>query len=570
LKSLSKLFFAVLLSIVVGAGFPAMAAPGLGISVSFERADQTDAEVTGRIWAGGEQGSKLTRTILVRSLSDDVTQEISFAIHDQILVNAELTTDYDVPSRISNWVTFSPEKPLLRPGGEVRITMTIEIPSNAADEAFEATLRVLSGAVENLEEIEEGEDGVKAVVGTRLAIDSGMWLGVGDALELMPNFEIIGVDGVLLEGTKYVRVFFENTGLVPLRLTGRLQLADASFADLVYEPQDFIVPQIRTNEDGYVDVSVQPEIEDGNYRSFVIAQHGGVRKTEIFEGELVFDDPSLITLPDFLLRGALLVAALGALVFGYRMIRSSTKGGNKNPPPIGTANPKPVGTRNPTPIGGESTALMANGNTVLIVNEDTKPPLGASLSASARKQGLLALGVLSSLQRGTTRTFKKLIDSGKALWDSRSSRVPGPDLDPKPGLVAKISASAKKQSSSALRVLASLQRGTTRAFKKLIESGKAYLDSRSRTEPRPELEPRPRLGFKLPTIPAWPFTKTRKINATSDTSATEIVPAAPSQARLTPVLPYSTSRPTSTTPRPASSDPRPLYPYWYQPPKKEN
>jgi hypothetical protein len=154
LKSLSKLFFAVLLSLFVGAGFPAMAAPGLGISVSFERADQTDAEVTGSIWAGGEQGSKLTRTILVRSLSDDVTQEISFAIHDQILVNGETTTDYDVPSRISNWVTFSPEKPLLRPGGEVRISMTIEIPSNAADEAFDATLRVLSGAVETLAEIE--------------------------------------------------------------------------------------------------------------------------------------------------------------------------------------------------------------------------------------------------------------------------------------------------------------------------------------------------------------------------------------------------------------------------------
>ena len=198
MKTLSKLILAILISTVVGAVFPAMAAPGLGISVSFERADQTDAEVTGSIWAGGEQGSKLTRTILVRSLSDDVTQEISLEIHDKILVNGEETTDFDLPSRISDWVTFSPDKPLVPPGGEVRITMTIEIPSNAADEAFDVTLRVMAGAVENLEEIEEEVDGVKAVVGTRLAIDSGMWLGVGDALDLMPNFEIIGVDGVLL------------------------------------------------------------------------------------------------------------------------------------------------------------------------------------------------------------------------------------------------------------------------------------------------------------------------------------------------------------------------------------
>jgi hypothetical protein len=243
------------------------------------------------------------------------------------------------------------------------------------------------------------------------------------------------------------------------------------------------------------------------------------------------------------------------------------------------------------PIGGESTTLIANENTVLIVNENTKPPLGASLSERARKQGLLALGVLSSLQRGTTRTFKKLIDSGKALWDSRSSREPRPDLDPKPGLVAKISASARKQSSLALGVLASLQRGTTRTFRKLIESGKAYLDSRSSRKPGPELEPRPPLEAKLPTIPAWPSTKERKLETASDISPnpraiadvplvsstaaseqksveTEIASVAPTQAKLTPEVPSSTSKPISRTPKPASTEPRPLYPYWYQPPAK--
>jgi hypothetical protein len=99
---------------------------------------------------------------------------------------------------------------------------------------------------------------------------------------------------------------------------------------------------IRTNQQGYVDVPVQQQLEDGYYRSFVIAQHGGVRKTEIFEGELVFDDPNLLTIPDFLLRGALLVAALGALVFGYRLIRSSNKGSKK----ASTANGKKVSKAN--------------------------------------------------------------------------------------------------------------------------------------------------------------------------------------------------------------------------------
>jgi len=346
----SKLVLAILLLTVVGAGLPAYAAPGLGISVSFDKADQTDAEMTGSIWAGGDQGAKLTRTILVRSLSDNVTQAISFEIYDQILVNNEITTDTSIPSRISDWVTFSPAEPIVRPGGEVRISMTIDIPNDAPDGAFDATLRVMAGSVENLEEIEKEANGVKAVVGTRLAMDSGMWLGVGDALELMPNFEIIGVDGVLLEGTKYVRVFFENTGLVPLRLSGRLQLADAAFSDLVYDPIDFLVPQIRTGQNGYVDVPVQPQVEDGNYRSFVIAQHGGVRKTEIFEGEIVFDDPNLLTFPDFLLRGVLIAGAFSALFFGYRMIRSSTRKSDKSVKPRENKNPvPPYSTGRPTP-----------------------------------------------------------------------------------------------------------------------------------------------------------------------------------------------------------------------------
>jgi hypothetical protein len=473
----SKLVLPILLLSVAGAGLPAFAVPGLGISVSFEKADQTDAEMTGSIWAGGDQGAQLTRTILVQSLSDNVTQAISFEIYDQILVNDEITTDTSIPSRISDWVTFSPAEPIVRPGGEVRVNMTIDIPADAPDGAFDATLRVMAGSVENLEEIGNDSNGVQAVVGTRLAMDSGMWLGVGDALDLMPNFEIIGVDGVLLEGTKYVRVFFENTGLVPLRLSGRLQLADVAFAELVYDPVDFLVPQIRTNQQGYVDVPVQQQLEDGFYRSFVLAQHGGVRKTEIFEGEIVFDDPNLLTLPDFLLRGALLVVALGALVFGYRMIRSPRKGGDSSPTPIGGRNPK--------------------------------PRFGAGLFASVSKQALLALGVLMSLVRGIGRASMRIFDSGKALLSSRGTR-----------------------------------------------------QSLQASDSKPQLKANPFAPIGLPLVNAQNQTSAPQVSA-------RVIPLPPLPERPTPPSPYSTGRPSPTTPRPAGSQPRPLYPYWYQPPSNE-
>ena len=300
---------------------PAVAAPGLGISVSFDRAEQTDAESSGALWVGVEQGFEQTRTIRIQSLSDDVTQLISFEIYDRILVNDEQVTDYQNQGTFSDWVTFSPEAPTVAPGEEIEIVMTVAVPANADDESFDAVLRVLGSSVDTTVEKEENV-GVQAVIGSRIAIDSNFWLGVGDALELMPNFEILGIDGVLIDEKKSIRVFFENTGLVPLSLSGRFQLSDPAFADLVFEPIDFRVPTISAGANGWVDLEVAQDTLDGFYRTFVTAQHSGVRKTEVFEGNIVFDDPSLLTIPDLLWRIGLFVVAGIGLVIGVRLIRT--------------------------------------------------------------------------------------------------------------------------------------------------------------------------------------------------------------------------------------------------------
>ena len=298
---------------------PATAAPGLGISVSFDRAEQTDAESSGALWVGIEQGFEQTRTIRIQSLSDDVTQLISFEIYDRILVDDEPVTDYENLGRFSDWVTFSPEAPTVAPGGEIEIVMTVAVPTNADDESFDAVLRVLASSFDTTVELDENV-GVQAVIGSRIAIDSKFWLGVGDAVELLPNFEILGIDGVLVDNTKSVRVFFENTGLVPLSLSGRMQLSDPAFADLVFEPIDFRVPTISAGANGWVDLEVSEETLDGLYRTFVTAQHSGVRKTEVFEGNIVFDDPNLLTIPELFWRVGLFVVAGIGLVIGVRLI----------------------------------------------------------------------------------------------------------------------------------------------------------------------------------------------------------------------------------------------------------
>ena len=295
-------------------------ATGLGLVVSFEPTGETDAESSGRIWGGGEAGTSFTRVMNIQSLSTDTVQQISFEINDQVTENDTSFIDYSTPSRITDWIVFEPAKPLLKPGESVQVTITFNIPEGTSDGAFNANIRTLSSAAFD-PDAEDSDAGTQAVIGTRLALDARVWLGVGDALALAPKFDIAGVDGALINEEKFVRVFFENTGISPVAPVGRFQLSDPNFVDRVFEPVDFQMPEIRGGDVAFTDIPVAADLEDGFFRVFVTAQSGEVRITRLFEANLVFDDPNKLSIPDLALRiGGFVLAALG-LVFGVRLIR---------------------------------------------------------------------------------------------------------------------------------------------------------------------------------------------------------------------------------------------------------
>jgi hypothetical protein len=314
---------AALLALVLVPGI-ALGSEGLGISVSFERSEQTDAELAGSVWVGVEPGAQATRTITIESLSSDTAQQLEFEIFDQIRVDGVSETDFSQPGFITPWVSFEPANPILPPGESVSVEMTLTIPLGAEEQAYETVLRVLGGAVD-LETAADPNAPTQAIVGTKIAIDSGMWVGIGDALSLAPDFEITGVDGALIDESNFVRIFFQNTGIMPIRPIGTFQLSDPSFAERVFVPVEFRGPEILSGSFGYVDVPVEPDVVDGFYRTFVTAQSGTVRKTQLFEGELVFDDPDALSIPEVAIRiGMFVLAALG-LVFGVRLLRSGSR-----------------------------------------------------------------------------------------------------------------------------------------------------------------------------------------------------------------------------------------------------
>lgn len=295
-------------------------ATGLGLVISFEPTGETDAESSGRIWGGGEAGTSFTRVMNIQSLSTDTTQEISFEINDQITENDTSFIDYNTRSRIADWIAFEPASPVIKPGESLRVTVTFTIPPGARDGAFNANIRTFSTAAFDLD-AEDSNAGTQAVIGTRLALDARVWLGVGDALALAPKFDIAGVDGALINQEKFVRVFFENTGISPVAPVGRFQLSDPNFVDRVFDPVDFRMPEIRGGEVAYTDIPVPADLEDGFFRVFVTAQYEEVRITRLFEANLVFDDPNNLSIPDLALRIAGFVLAALGLVFGVRLIR---------------------------------------------------------------------------------------------------------------------------------------------------------------------------------------------------------------------------------------------------------
>ena len=309
---------------------PVASASGLGIFISFEQSGETDAEASGRIWGGGEAGTSFQRTMVIESLSTDTDQGISFEINDQVTENDVSFIDFTTPSRITDWVVFEPAAPILRPGERVEVTITFNIPAGANDGAFNANIRTFSTAA-TPSNVAESDAGTQAVIGTRLAIDAKVWLGVGDALALAPIFDIIGVDGALIDEEKFVRVFFENTGISPVQPVGRMQLSDPNFVDRIFEPVDFAVPEIQGGEIAFVDIPVAADLEDGFFRVFVTAQSGEVRITRLFEATLVFDDPNKLAISDLAIRIAGFVLAALGLVFGVRLIRGSGQKVAKEP-----------------------------------------------------------------------------------------------------------------------------------------------------------------------------------------------------------------------------------------------
>jgi hypothetical protein len=321
---IGKKMIALLVLIMAGLVMtPAYSADSLGIGLTVIPVnDGTNANLSfnNRLWFGIEQGQSFTRQIEVSS-SSTIAQKVEMQLFDVLYDNGLRGIRTDRASATSPWVEFSPASVVLPPKGKANVSMTYTIPMNAPDSSYEAFLRVNASAV-NLPKSQESKDGgVRVVLAGSAAIDLPVWLGVGDPINLKSDFEISGVFGALIGGEKKLRVIVKNSGKTPLGLDGSVQLTDAVFSDRTFGPFSYRSPEIQPGQESFIDIAMPDEVTEGRWKIFVVAEQGSIRKSKVFEEELTFNPLGT----GFPIQFLIVILAIIGLVFGWRLIRSSSR-----------------------------------------------------------------------------------------------------------------------------------------------------------------------------------------------------------------------------------------------------
>lgn len=312
----------MLLALLLSFAIPQLATAddSLGLGVRIENdPEATELYMGNRLWYGIEPGEQKTRSFVITSRSE-IAQEINLYLYDKQFTNGQESVDSSQPSATTQWATFEPNSMVLQPGQEQRFTMTYTIPEDAPDLAYNSVLRVVATAATAAE---GAEDSASAVVRGAAAVELGVFLGIGDALELVPSFNIESIRGVRLPEGRFLEIELLNNGRVPIQLVGTAQLADPQFAERNFGPFDYVSREIFPDEKVIAQVAMPDEVESGEWRVFVTAEFGQIKQTRLFEQTLNFIPPgSQLSLWDWIIRIGLISLLAVGVVVGMRLLRS--------------------------------------------------------------------------------------------------------------------------------------------------------------------------------------------------------------------------------------------------------
>ena len=282
-------------------------------------------EGTNRLWFALGRGETSRRTFSISSTSV-VTQKVKAATIAGTRENGgQLTQAPEREDVLRPWFRFEPAEFVLKPGQTVEVVLSVTAPQDAPDGMTENFVQFqASGAT---------DPNLQYKIPTAIAYVQRTMVMVGQAESLSVDFDIIDVEGFKGDDGPSLRIYFDNTGGVPVSLGGSTQLSSLDFDGVRSEQFSFRSSIILPGESGYADVLVSDPVAAGKWRVFVSAYQGNTEKTATFERDLTFDGPPRGAQRPFsidFVRLLLLLVALGLLVAGIRVMKSERNPGGEH------------------------------------------------------------------------------------------------------------------------------------------------------------------------------------------------------------------------------------------------
>jgi hypothetical protein len=300
-------------------GLPALGAT-LGISVNVEaQSDNSNRSSSKEIWFLGDQGSEVTRRITVGG-QNDIAQNLELRFYEVQIINGEKTYQQTELSKAQDWFQFTEEFPSVEPGEVKTFEIVATIPQNARQGLVEGLMVVIATA-KGEAEVDSPRGGAVGIIAAEAGIGIPFKLAIGDMSALNPMFSIQYVEGVLIDGEKYLRTFFRNEGTVPVILAGSVQLSDAVFVDRLFGPYEYRSREIAAGALGFIDIVADEEIEEGSYSAFVTAEQLGVKESRVFDVYIEYLSPGTLKFWDLAPWIGLVLLSGILMVIGIRLFR---------------------------------------------------------------------------------------------------------------------------------------------------------------------------------------------------------------------------------------------------------
>jgi hypothetical protein len=263
------------------------------------------------LWFVIPPGSSKSRQVRVTS-SAAVSEEITLSIGFLNRIDGVPTIDDSKESQTKPWAKFSSERFILKPRESKIIDFTYSIPIDTEIGIHEAFLYATASSVQRTSTEE-----YRVPQNARIA--SPIFLGVGTSLQITTDFTIEDVSGVVVDGTRQLKIDFKNTGKTPLSLSGSVQLSSAEFQNNLVGPLPFTSVVIRPGILGYVLIPAPEQLTPGKWKILVSATQISTTKTREFTKDLTFKPPSVLLVNTIKGLAALVFFAL--FVFAVRLFR---------------------------------------------------------------------------------------------------------------------------------------------------------------------------------------------------------------------------------------------------------